>query len=150
MKTNLLKAFAMAIAIISLHNCSVEPAEDFSLTIDSIILEADVQSTETQAAQAAVCAGANPKARVANNGTLAFDYEIYDSSGVLIAGIYNIMPGTITDWTDFPEGTIIFNLENGIERDQKVAHLMENCTEINMEIDSSNLLTTAMPQPVSD
>ena len=149
MKTYLLKAFAFAIAITSLHNCSVEPAEDFSPTIDSTILEANVHSIESQA-QAAVCDGANPKARIINNGTLPFDYEIYDSTGVFIAGIYNIMPGTVTDWTNFSEGTIIFNLENGIERDQKVAHLMENCTEINLEIDSSNILTAAMPQPASD
>lgn len=146
MKNNLLKAFALAFAMTPLYNCSVEPADNSTFNDDNAVPLQEAQATDSQEFLA-VCSGSDPRARITNNGTVSFDYEIYDASGAFIIGIYNISPGTVTQYATFSEGTIIFNVETASGVDQKVAHLMENCTEINMEIDVNNLLLTAAPEP---
>ncbi|MGJ8594097.1 MAG: hypothetical protein ACSHXF_16220 [Aquaticitalea sp.] len=145
MKTNLLKAVVLTIAMTSYYNCSVEPADQIELTT-----ETESYAVQQTFADPPTCSGVNPRARFVNNGTYAFDYAVYDSEGVLLIDIDGITPGTTTDWTDITSGSILFNLESGIESDQKVLHVFTDCTEISLEIDANNLLTAAVPQEVSN
>ena len=142
MKTYLNKAIAIAILLTSFYNCSVEPTDNFQNQTISIEALEDLDSN--------TCSGISPKARMTNNGTIPFDFEIYDSSGSLIIGFYNVLPSTQTDWYSFDEDNTIFVVENDSVEDQKVSHQMDNCTEINLEIDSNNLLTNAQPQQASN
>ena len=142
MKTYLNKASAFAILLTSFYNCTIESIDNLQdQSIDIINIEDS---------QANTCTGISPKARMTNNGTIPFDFEIYDSSGSLIIGFYNVLPSTQTDWYSFDEDNTIFVVENDSVEDQKVSHQMDNCTEINLEIDSNNLLTNAQPQQASN
>lgn len=142
MKTYLNKAIAFAILLTSFYNCTIESIDNLQdQSIDIINIEDS---------QANTCTGISPKARMTNNGTIPFDFEIYDSSGSLIIGFYNVLPSTQTDWYSFDEDNTIFVVENDSVEDQKVSHQMDNCTEINLEIDSNNLLTNAQPQQASN
>lgn len=144
MKNYLTKAIAYTIVFTSMYNCTVEPVDNLqtqTIQQDSLL---DVSS------QTDTCTGISPKARITNNGTIPFDYEIFDSTGSLIAGIYGIAPGTVSTWTDFSEGDIIFVVENNSVSDQKVVHTMNDCMELNMEIDANNILTDTQPQQASN
>jgi|GEM_PF-1165218 len=141
MKTNLLNTIAIAIVMTTCYNCSVEPMDNLQTeTLEQLTL-ANMEQASTM-----ICNGSNPKARIANNGTLPADYQIYDSTGVMIDSINDIQPGTVSDWITFPEGIIIFNVVMDSFSDQKVSHNMATCTEIFMEIDANNQLTEVAPQ----
>lgn len=142
MKTNLLKAIALAIVMTTCFNCSVEPMDNSQ----NLLLETQNSNGIEQTATAMTCTGSNPKTRITNNGTFPSDYEIYDSNGVFIDGVYDVLPGTVSAWIFFPEGAIIFNVKIDTTSDQKVIHDMETCTELNLIIDSNNQLVDAIPQ----
>lgn len=142
MKTNLLKAIAFAMVMTTCLNCSVEPMD----TPESLQLELQNFIDLEQAATTTTCSGSNPKTRISNNGSFSSDYQIYDSNGVFIDGVYDVLPGTVSNWITFPVGNIIFNVTIHMVSDQKVTFNMATCTELNMEIDLNNQLTNAQPE----
>lgn len=140
MKTNLLKAFALALVMMTCYNCSVEP-------IDNSQNVSEVQEIAiSQQASAMNCNGANPKARIANNGTLPLNFQIFDISGSLIHEVQGIVPGAVTEWSSFAAGNVIFNITIDSHSDQKVVFNMETCTELILETDANNQLVEGQPQ----
>ncbi len=140
MKTNLTKAIALAIVMTSFYNCSVEPTDSFQ---DQLIVN---QSVTEDAAQNTTCVGLDPKARIANNGTIPFDFKIYSTDGTLLESEDNVLPGTISSWKSFSAGETLFVVTNTSLSGEKVVHQMDSCTQLNLIIDSNNQLTDAEPE----
>lgn len=90
------------------------------------------------------CANQEPIARLLNNGSLHFDLEIFDEEGQLLYSVYNIHPGTSTDWVDLPVGQITFNVSNS-NSSKPVVLDMGNCMAYEMEIGSNNQLMSDQP-----
>lgn len=131
---NLLKKISLAIVVIMFSSCSVED-------IASLDTEANVTSNIT-------CNDTNPEARFVNNGTVAFNFKIYDSNMSLLAHFQDVAPGTTTDWTSFTEGELLFTIEettaSGIS-DQKMETLINNCSTFDVTISSNNQLLNNSP-----
>jgi hypothetical protein len=131
---NLLKKISLAIVVIMFSSCSVED-------IARLDTEATVTSNMT-------CNNATPEARFVNNGTVAFNFKIYDSNMSLLAHFQDVAPGTTTDWTSFTEGELLFTIEettaSGIS-DQKMETLINNCSTFDVTISSNNQLLNNSP-----
>ncbi len=145
MKTNLLKAIALAIVMTPLYNCSVEPTDQLEQQLAVVPLSSVEQSQEVSA-----CSGENPRARLINNGTLTFNFRIYSTTGSLLGSEANLEPGEISDWKTFPNGQSLFSITAVDFNGEKVSHLMDFCTEVSLEIDSNNQLKNVQPQAASN
>lgn len=145
MKTNLLNAIALAIVMTTCYNCSVEPIDNST----SQLLEVpSVTILESQSA--ASCNGSNPKSRITNNGTQPLELQIFDGTGVLIDTAIDVQPNSVSTWFTFPEGATIFNVVINSHSDQKVMHVMNTCTELELQVDANNILIEATPQSSSN
>jgi len=135
---NLLKTIAFAILITALYNCSSEPLDDFDSALELI--------EETQSSQdLAACSGLNPEARIVNNGTVPIDLDILDMNGAVLGFVHNLAPGNTSIWISFPAGETLFAVSNDSFEDEKVIYTMTTCMIFDMEVDSSNTLTSAVP-----
>ena len=145
MKTNLLKASALALVMSSYFSCTIESTNlsDPELVTDVTIIEPSLES-------ALVCSGNNPRARITNNGTIPFDFVIFDTAGTLVQTEQNVLPGITTSWLTFPDGQFIFVIRNESFFGEKVSHFMDFCTEINLEVNVNNQLTDVLPQDASN
>lgn len=123
----ILKKIPLLAVILMISSCSIE-------NIDAIEIQDNVTSNFT-------CIDANPEARFVNNGTIAFDFKIYDSNMTLLGDFQNVAPGSSTIWTSFTEGYVLFSLnqttDSGIS-DQKIQTSMSNCTILDVTIGSNN------------
>lgn len=131
---NLLKKISLAIVVIMFSSCSVED-------ITSLETEANLTSNIT-------CNDTNPEARFVNNGTVAFNFKIYDSNMSLLAHFQDVGPGSTTDWTSFAEGELLFTIEETIASgisDQKMETLINNCSTFDVTISSNNQLLNNSP-----
>ena len=145
MKTNLLKAVALAIVMTSFFNCSVEPTDELENTVPTEALI--IQQTLVDPVS---CSGQNPRARLTNNGTIPFDFKILDLNGIVIESEDNVMPGVTSDWKTFPDGQFIFAISNVNFFGEKVSYAMDFCTELNLEINVNNQFAEAQPQEASN
>lgn len=110
----------------------------------------DINSIETEANLASniTCSDANPEARFVNNGTVAFNFKIYDSNMSLLAHFQNVAPGSTTAWTSFAEGELLFTIEEDIASgisDQKMETIINNCSTFDVTISSNNQLLDNSP-----
>lgn len=138
MKTNLLKAIAFAIVMTPLYNCSVEPVEQL-LQEENLTFElADEQLSDG-------CADQDPKVQIINNGTVPFNLEVYSSDLLLQNSLYNLQPGSTSEWLTFSTGSILFSLTNDGFPDEKVLFDMDTCSELTLEIVSDNSLLPSQP-----
>ncbi len=138
MKTNLLKAFALALLVPTLTNCSVEPMEQLNQENNSIIEIASQFDSDTP------CIGLNPKARILNNSDHDVDFEIHDSTGNLIDAVYGLNPGELSDWKTFPVGITSFTVST-IQSFKIVTIDMGNCMAYDVTINENNQLNTDIP-----
>lgn len=130
----LLKKISLATVILLISSCSVESIE--SEPIEEIVLNS------------LTCVDANPEARFINNGTIAFDFKIYDSNMVLLGDFQNVAPGSTTNWTSFDEGEVLFSLQQTLTSgvsDQKLETTLNNCSTLDVIMGSNNSLLENSP-----
>src|SRR5690606_1276999 len=94
------------------------------------------------------CGGSEPRARIVNNGTVAFDLEIFDTSGNFLNSIMDVQPTHTSDWVTFGEAETLFSISNSVTTDEKVIFFMENCTQLSIEIDADNKWIYSEPTPI--
>ncbi len=135
MKTNLTKSIAYAMLVSLCFSCTVD-----SVNESEIITPQQVQLNNP------TCSEADPIARLTNNGTVNFNLEIYSIDGVLLSSEYDVEPGETTGWKEFQVGETLFSLENAEHADSKIVFMMDECTMIDLEIDSDNALVPVTPQ----
>ena len=140
MKTNLLKAIAFAIVMTPLYNCSVEP-EELLLQEENMTFElANVLLAEPD-----VCTCLDPKVQIINNGTVLFNLEVYTADLILQNSVYNLQPGSTSEWLTISTGNTLFSLSNVGFPDEKVVFDMSTCSELTLEIASDNSLLPSQP-----
>ncbi|MBT8265955.1 MAG: hypothetical protein KJO41_02085 [Bacteroidia bacterium] len=137
---NLLRGVICVMLCSTLYNCSSEPLEEF----DSAIVLEDQNSSEDLAA----CVGNNPEARITNNGTEAIDLDIFDMNGNLLGFVHNLAPGDTSIWISFPTGETLFAVSRDSFEDEKVIYTMNTCMIFDMEVESTNTLSSATPQSI--
>jgi hypothetical protein len=117
------------------------------LSCTSESLENDISSEPTSNELNEPCIDQNPITRVVNNGTIAFDFKVVDSDGIVIIDIPNIPANTTTSWASFNEGEVLFSLDSNQTsvRDDKVVLLMDNCMAYEIEINSNNQIVSYTP-----
>ncbi|OMP30809.1 hypothetical protein [Mangrovimonas sp. DI 80] len=135
MKTNLTQKIITGAIICTLFNCSLESEES---NIEAFSTTEGVELSDSTIPPP--CPGLDPQARLTNNGTSVFSFEIYTNEGEFLAGEYGIGPGEISEWLPFEEGEVLFSLESENETDIKISQNMEECEMFSMEIDSDNQL----------
>ena len=136
----LLKKLSLVIVILSISSCSVE-------SIDNELTEQSFnEPIEQNVVNNYTCTDANPEARFVNNGTIAFDFKIYDSNMVLLGDFQNVTPGSTTNWTSFNEGQLLFTVDQVIEpsativSDQKLQINLNNCSTLDVTVGPNNVL----------
>lgn len=136
----LLKSFAYALVMFTFFNCATESVDS---NLEENLLTPAVQQ-ELEPSSDTTCNGYDPKARLANHGTIDFDLEIYDESGALLNAEYGIEPGSFTVWTTFPPGEITFVVGNA--NAQKIVVIdMGTCMAYDMLIGENNQLSSDQP-----
>ena len=136
MKTNLTKALALALALNLCFSCTVDPVND-----------SEIETPQFQQSIASnPCNDEDPVARLTNNGTVTFHLEIYSMDGVLLNHEYDITPGSTTSWKSFESGETLFSVTNSSFTDFKEVIVMDNCTQLDMEIDGNNILISTTPE----
>lgn len=135
---NLLRTIASAILLLALLNCTSETLD----TNESALLETEAQ------ADVNACVGANPEARITNNGTVPIDLDILDVDGNVVGFVYNLAPGNTSNWLSFLPGEILFAVSNDFFEDEKVVYTMTTCMIFDMEVDGTNALTSAVPESI--
>ncbi|WMI67404.1 hypothetical protein [Mangrovimonas sp. YM274] len=135
MNANLTKNILALVAMSILFNCTLEPEED---SINTFSVTEDLELSENTIPPP--CPGFDPTARLINNGSSIFSFEIYTSEGEFLAGEYGIGPGETSEWLPFEEGEVLFSLESEFETDIKLSQDMESCDTFSMEIDQDNQL----------
>lgn len=143
MKTNLLKRIVFTMLLLSMLNCSVEPLEQSDVSLNSIETIPAIEETST-------CDGSDPQVRVINNGTVPFDLEVYDTDGNFLNSIMGVHPTHTSDWVSFGEAETLFSITNSAAQDTKVVFLMENCTQLTIEIGSDNQWIYSEPTPTDN
>ena len=143
MKTNLLKRIVFTMLLFSMLNCSVEPLEQSVVSLNSIEVIPTID-------EASSCDGSDPQVRVINNGTVTFDLEVYDTDGNFLNSILDVHPTHTSDWVTFGEAETLFSITNSATSDVKVVFLMENCTQLSIEIGSDNQWIYSEPTPTND
>lgn len=138
MKTNLLKAFAFAIAMTPFYNCSVEPTEEFTQELETS------QLIENQTFDEGICNGQDPKSRLTNNSDNVVDLEIHDANGALVNYVYGLNPGEMSDWKAFPVGTTSFTISS-VESVKVVTISMGLCMAYEVSINENNHLDSDSP-----
>jgi hypothetical protein len=140
---NLLKyTLACAIVMTTCFSCSVESIENEQLE-DSFVIENSV-TPNTQDP----CTGQDPQARITNNGTVSVTLRIVTVEGVVLHTVQDLAPGNNSSYLMFAEGDVIFDVSKnttGIS-DEKVVYSMGECTSFDIEVDTDNYLTNAVPQ----
>lgn len=136
---NLLKLQAILCLILlfsactaSIEDYTTESNSDFENTIDSTLNPCDNE---------------DPKTRVINNGTVAFDLVVLQDDGSAVVTILNIPANSTTSWASFSEGELLFALNcfDQNVNDDKVLLQMDNCTAFEIEIDSNNQIVSYVP-----
>ncbi|MUU77271.1 hypothetical protein [Winogradskyella endarachnes] len=136
---NLLKLKAFLCLILLFSACTPSDADfdtesisDVDYTIDSILNPCDNE---------------DPKTRVINNGTVAFDLLVVQNDATPVVTIFNIPPNSTTSWANFNEGEYVFALNCSDQNvsDDKVQLQMDNCTAFEIEIDSNNQIVSYVP-----
>ncbi|WP_299229275.1 hypothetical protein [uncultured Psychroserpens sp.] len=135
---NLLKAIAFAVVISTCYNCSVE-------SIDNSEEIANISEPIVQDEALNPCVGANPTARLTNNGNVSFDLEIFTIGGDLLNHEYNVMPGNVSSWKSFAPGEVIIAISSTVTNDFKIVYEMDPCMEFDLEIGIDNLLIDSVP-----
>ncbi|WP_053991174.1 hypothetical protein [Mangrovimonas sp. TPBH4] len=135
MKTNLTQKIIAGAIMCTLFNCSLESEES---NIESFSATEDLEVTDSTIPPP--CPGFDPQARLTNNGTSVFSFEVYTVQGEFLAGEYGIGPGETSEWLPFEEGEVLFSLESDNITDIKISQDMEACEMFDMEIDSDNQL----------
>ena len=141
MKTNLLKRIVFTMLLFSMLNCSIEPVEQPNVSLNSNESFPSIDETSS-------CGGSEPRARIVNNGTVAFDLEIFDTSGNFLNSIMDVLPTHTSDWVTFGEAETLFSISNSVTTDEKVIFFMENCTQLSIEIDADNKWIYSEPTPI--
>lgn len=141
MKTNLLRAYALAFAMIPLYNCSVEPVEQ--MASEQVLIETFTAPLFNENDNT-VCVGELPKSRVTNNSEFIVDYEVRDAAGVLVTYVYDLNPGEISAWKTFPVGVTTFSLSTS-ETSKAVVIDMGTCMAYDVEINENRQLNTDVP-----
>lgn len=143
MKTNLLKAIALTMALNLFYNCSIEPIDNSKTLLEQAANESEPLGIQSTAMD---CVGADPRAKVINNGTVPCNFSIMTTTGIFIDGVDNVQPGETTDWLSFPEGDILFVMHYISINGEKVVYNMVNCTQITLEVCPDNHLLDATPE----
>lgn len=152
MKTNLLKAIALAIVMSTCLNCSVEssfePVEQTTMVSEIAIIQ-NFNDTFENAPDASditevPCDGQNPKSRVTNNGNDLVNFEIFDAEGSLLGSVYNLNPGEVSDWKVFPVGVTTFKVSTSMSV-KPVRIDMGICMAYDVSINEYNQLDTDIP-----
>lgn len=137
---NLLKSVTLTLsATFFLFNCSVESLDD-SETAPLEVSESNIIET-TQVN----CFNANPKSKLTNNGTVAFNFAVYNENSITVGQSIVVLPGTSSEWIEFPEGFMLFSIESNATgvSDKKVSLEMSNCTELNLVVEANNELSVS-------
>lgn len=138
---NLLNLLTLSLTIFSIISCSVEPIEVIE---NEYIIQNSIAETNESSL---TCNDANPQARLVNNGTVPFNFVILSVDSGSIIQISNVMPNSTTSWNSFSEGDTYFSIVSSTTgvSDMKVNFSMNNCTELDVIIDSSNHLVNTQP-----
>ncbi|WP_460218827.1 hypothetical protein [Psychroserpens sp. MEBiC05023] len=140
---NLLKhTIACAIVMTTCFSCSVEPLENEEQFENSISLEtADAGNNQDP------CSGQDPQARITNNGTVNVTLQIATIDGTVLHTVQDLAPGNSSSYLMFAEGDIIFNISKNTTgiADEKVVYAMGECMSFDIEVDTDNYLTNAIP-----
>lgn len=93
------------------------------------------------------CVAEDPITRVINNGTIPFDFKVYNAIGEEIIFIPNIPANSTTSWASFEPGETLFILDSNdpIVYDDKVEIQMDTCMAYEIEIDSNNTIVSYTP-----
>ena len=122
---------------LAFFNCSTEAIDSETQNlVQTESLNSDFPETN--------CSNQDPIARLVNNGSIHFNLEIFDEDGQLLYSIYNIHPGTQTDWLHLPVGLVSFNVSNN-NGSKPVVLDMGHCMAYDMEIGPNNQLTSDEP-----
>lgn len=133
----LLKNIAYAILLFTAFNCTTEPVDNSQQEfIESVAQEAMFSEQESSDD----CNGESPKVRIANNGTINVNLEIYDENGSLVDSEHGISTNYVSDWKLLPVGEITFAVSN-INADKIVVLDVQTCMNFELDIDSDNNLT---------
>ena len=146
---NLLKAFALAIALFLHFNCSVESTE---------IIPEETYINQQQASQSVdipdgvnqevnTCTNQDPQAKLINSSLLNADIEVFDRFGILLTHAYAISPGDESPILSFAVGITTFVISTP-ESVKSIEIDMSTCTIYEVEIDEDNQLDTDIPTPL--
>ncbi|WP_299100351.1 hypothetical protein [uncultured Winogradskyella sp.] len=93
------------------------------------------------------CNEEDPKTRVVNNGTVAFNLEVFLTDGTTVVSILNIPPNSTTSWATFSEAEVMFSLKGSDQNvsDDKVLIQMDNCMAYEIEVDINNEIISYTP-----
>jgi len=138
----------LALVLFTISSCSVEPIDnDLKTPKTNVETIASNETVVDNQEQSLNCSNADPQATFTNNGTAPFHFKVLTTDASLISEELNVMPGATTNVYLFPAGDVIFSIESmttGIP-DMKTFFTMDNCTEIFVEVDSSNHLVDTQP-----
>lgn len=138
MKTNLLKATALAIVMTAFYNCSVESIDSNQTIPEQISLNFD------SALDGVPCVDQQPRSRISNNGDEIVNFEIFDSEGILLKSVYDLNPGDVSEWQSFPAGLTTFSVTTSVTS-KPVRIDMGNCMIYDVSIDANYQLDTDVP-----
>jgi hypothetical protein len=141
MKNLLKNTIACAIVMTTCFSCSVEPIESEQLEESVALNNSTTPNTQDP------CSGQDPQARITNNGTVAVTLQIATLEGVVLHTVQDLAPGNASSYLMFAEGDTIFSIEKNTTgiNDEKVVYAMGECMSFDIEVDTDNLLTTAVP-----
>ncbi|APY07309.1 hypothetical protein BWZ20_02875 [Winogradskyella sp. J14-2] len=132
---NLLKSTLLACTALLLFTCTADPSEND--------LSDDLTSNQLNDP----CVAQNPITRVINNGTVAVDFKVIDTDGVVLVDIPNIPANTTTSWASFQEGDVLFSIDSNatLVSDDKIILTMESCMAYEIEINNNNEIISYLP-----
>nr|WP_321235082.1 hypothetical protein [uncultured Psychroserpens sp.] len=139
---NLLKyTIACAIVMTTCYSCSVESIENEQLETAIVLEDSTLPNTQDP------CTGQDPQARITNNGTILVTLQIATIDGTVLHTVQDLAPGNSSSYLMFAEGDIIFNISKNTTglSDEKVVYTMGECMSFDIEVDTDNNLTTAVP-----
>ena len=133
---NLFKFIPFLGLALALKACIVEPA-------DADLLEATQQNAQFDTN----CTGDLPKTRLINNGTIPFDLQVINESGIAEITITNIGPGITTTWNEFGVGEVLFSVSNNtpMVSEEKVVIDMDTCMGYEIVIGADNAIESYDP-----
>jgi hypothetical protein len=133
---NLLKLARLLCFILLLSGCTADSTE-----ID--VLSEIVQSESSQPP----CVDDDPITRVINNGTIDFDFKVFNDQGDIVIDFPVVPPNTTTSWASFVSGEVLFSIDgdDATANDDKVLLQMNTCMAYEIEIDGNNEIVSYTP-----